>query len=161
MVWPQLEDPDLAEVRDEVEVEGVAVERSGLGLERTLSTEPSLEILTEGEPVNAHVGHENANRLLQCCLSLGLRVEAAPGRLKALAVAVAAVFEHVSPLATAAVRCVAAALCTRTCGRVALVDGAVLQRDTLTRSSSGAEGTRMSLPSRSTGVGHLPQRMSS
>jgi hypothetical protein len=64
MVWSQLEDPDLAEVRDEVEVEGVAVERSGLGLERTLSTEPSLEILTEGAPISAHVGQVNANRLL-------------------------------------------------------------------------------------------------
>ena len=44
---------------------------------------------------------------------------------------------------------------------VALRDGAVFHRCTWTSSSSGALGMRMSLPSRSTGVGHLPRRMSS
>ena len=47
VVCAQLEETDVSEVRDQVEVQGVTVERHRLGLERVFPRQPDLEVLAD------------------------------------------------------------------------------------------------------------------
>lgn len=81
---PRLEQADFPRMRAEVEVDGVAVHRDRLGLQRVLSAEPRVEVVTGGEGVDVNVRVEGADDLLQGRLCGGLGRELVLGREPAL-----------------------------------------------------------------------------
>lgn len=161
MLGAQLDQTDGPKVRLEVQAHDVAVEHDRLGLEGVLAREPGIEVLANADAGDVDVDHQSAHGLLKGALGGGPCRETRLARLHSPARAVSAVLQHPLPRALAPVRRKGAVLVARAGSRVALGNGAVLHRWTWTSSRSGALGMRMSLPSRSTGVGHLPRRMSS
>nr|WP_269204692.1 hypothetical protein [Motilibacter deserti] len=161
VVRAEVEQTDVAEVRKQVEPQSVLVMGRGGRLQSSLAREPGLEVLAGREGMHRDVGHKDTDRLLQRLLRSGSRRVAGLGGLQALAVAIAAVLQHVGPPAAAAMRLQTALGVTWAGPGVALIDGAVLHRATCTSSRSGAVGTRIDLPRWRTGVGQAPARMSS
>ena len=65
VVGAQVQQPDVAEVRDQVVVRQVGVEHDGLGFERVLAGEPAGQVVGDGEVGDVHVGQQSAHGLLQ------------------------------------------------------------------------------------------------
>src|ERR1035437_4110530 len=155
VVSSQLPQSDLAQVGHQVVIREVAVQGYGPRLQRVLSCQPRLQVLPDGH-ADADVDHERANELLQ--RALGCTPGRIPGlaRLQPRAITVAAVLERVSPAALAPMGRERAVLIAGTVSGVTLDHSSVLHRETPTRSSNGALGTRISLPSSRIGVGQFP-----
>nr|WP_244307588.1 hypothetical protein [Kineococcus rubinsiae] len=130
--------------------------------EVALGGQPLLEVLRDRErAVLPHAGLLSGDLRVQRLLCVSLGGEAGARHLSPRSIGTPSRVDDEPPQAAAAMRQELTVCVPWTSGGVTLPHGAPLHRCTPTRSSSGAVGTRMSLPSRTTGVGQLSVRISS
>nr|WP_240899578.1 hypothetical protein [Kineococcus indalonis] len=162
VVGAQVLQPVVPQRRGQVAPDVHRVAAPGGFAQVALAGQPLLEVLGDGEgAVLPQPGLLAGDLGVQGLLRLALGGETRAGALPALPVGAATGVDDETPRPAAAVRQQLAVGVARAGGDVPLPHGAPLHRRTPTRSSSGAVGTRMSLPSRTTGVGQLSVRISS
>jgi len=157
----QIEQLHVAEVRNQVALGEVAIVRHRGRLQRVLPSQPSLQVLADGQLVRADVTLMQPDPFVECGLGSRLRRETRLRGLDSLTAAGAQLVEHVGPGTSASMRQVRPFLVARATLEVTLVDGSVFHRETPTSSRSGAVGMRIRRPRWRTGVGQRSVRISS